>query len=208
MSLLPQDLHIHTTFSNHDHAVAPEQTVDLVAAICHARVIGISDHLEMIADDFSTYSEVVRSHGMLVGTEVNGADWLREAETAEVQYYVYHCRDRERDYRGAERLLATGRPVVIAHPLVLETDLRRIAPECHIEINNRYVWRNDWKYLQRFTDSFSFVINSDAHQPHWLNQNVARFVAAELGIRETLLFSEDEQNMTREPVEVGAETES
>jgi len=98
MNKLPQDLHIHTTFSRHDGAVAPEQTVQLVAAIAHARVMGISDHLESIVDDFPTYAEAVRSHGFRVGTEVNGADWVGEAEAVEAQYYVYHCRNREKDY--------------------------------------------------------------------------------------------------------------
>jgi len=37
---------------------------------------------------------------------------------------------------------------------------------------------------------FSFVIDSDAHQPHWLNQNIARYVARELEITETLLFTD------------------
>jgi hypothetical protein len=35
------------------------------------------------------------------------------------------------------------------------------------------------------------VIDSDAHQPHWLNQHVARRVAHKLGIAETLLFPEE-----------------
>ncbi|UCF99738.1 MAG: hypothetical protein JSV89_09410 [Spirochaetaceae bacterium] len=191
MNRLPQDLHIHTIFSRSDSAVVPEQTVELVAAIAHARIIGISDHLESIAEDFPTYADTVRACGLLVGTEVNGADWLREAEEVDVRYYVYHCRDRGEDYRGAERLLATGKPVIIAHPLVLETDLRRVPPECLIEINNRYTWRNNWRTLRPFVGSFLFVFSSDAHQPHWLNQNVARYAARELGIRETLLFSED-----------------
>jgi hypothetical protein len=34
------------------------------------------------------------------------------------------------------------------------------------------------------------VISSDAHQPNWLNQTVARHVAAELGVREKLLFDD------------------
>jgi hypothetical protein len=190
MNQLPQDLHIHTTFSHADGAVAPEQTVGLVAAIAHARVIGISDHLESIADDFPAYARTVRSFGFQVGTEVNGADWVGEAESVDAQYYVYHCRDRQRDYLGAEQLLASGRPVIIAHPLVLETDLRRVPPQCLVEINNRYVWRSDWETLKPFTGVFSFVIDSDAHQPHWLNQNVARYVAGELGITETLLFGD------------------
>jgi histidinol phosphatase-like PHP family hydrolase len=195
MNPLPQDLHIHTTFSRHDGAVAPEQTVELVAAVAHARIIGISDHLESIADDFQAYAKTVRSLGFVVGTEVNGADWVGEAEVVDAQYYVYHCRDRERDYRGAERLLATGKPLIIAHPLILETDLRRVPPRCLIEINNRYVWRSDWQILRPFTASFSFVIDSDAHQPHWLNQNVARYVARKLGISETLLFGEDGERL-------------
>jgi histidinol phosphatase-like PHP family hydrolase len=190
MNRLPQDLHIHTTFSRHDGAVAPEQTVELVAEVAHAQIVGISDHLESIVEDFEGYGETVRSYGLLVGTEVNGADWVAEAEAVDAKYYVYHCRDREGDYRGAERLLATGKPLIIAHPLILETDLRRVPAECLIEINNRYVWRSDWETLRPFTTSFSFVINSDAHQPHWLNQNVARYVARELGITETLLFGE------------------
>ena len=137
--------------------------------------------------------EILETHEaglVLVGTEVNGADWVAEAESVDAQYYVYHCRDRERDYRGAERLLATGKPLIIAHPLILETDLRRVPPQCLIEINSRYVWRSNWETLRWFTDSFSFVIDSDAHQPHWLNQNVARYVARELGIAETLPFGD------------------
>ena len=190
MNKLPQDLHIHTTFSRHDGAVAPEQTVQLVAAIAHARIVGISDHLESIVDDFPTYAQAVRSHGFRVGTEVNGADWVGEAEAVQAQYYVYHCRNRGRDYRGTERLLATGKPLIIAHPLILETDLNRVPPQCLIEINNRYVWRSNWETLRPFTEMFSFVIDSDAHQPHWLNQNIARYVARELEITETLLFTD------------------
>ena len=191
MPPLPQDLHIHTTFSKDDSAVVPEQTVALTAAVGHARIIGISDHFESIVDDFPTYAAAVRAHGLRVGTEVNGAEWVREAEAVEVQYYVYHCRDRHDDYQGAERLAATGKPVIIAHPHALETDLRKVPAECLIEINNRYVWRSPWETFRSFLKAFSFVISSDAHQPHWLNQNVARHVARELGIRETLLFSDD-----------------
>jgi histidinol phosphatase-like PHP family hydrolase len=199
MDPLPQDLHIHTTFSRNDSAVVPEQTVQLVAAVGHARIVGISDHFESVAADFSTYADSVRSYGLLVGTEVNGADWVREAEAVEAQYYVYHCRDRKADYRGAERLLGTGKAVIIAHPLILETDLRRVPPACLIEINNRYVWRSNWQDLRPFTASFSFVIGSDAHQPHWLNQNVARYVAGELNIPETLLFSEISESGSHQP---------
>lgn len=191
MYLLPQDLHIHTTFSRNDGAIVPEQTVELVASIGHARVIGISDHLESIVEEFSAYATAVSSYGFKVGTEVNGADWVQEAEAVEAQYYIYHCRDRAEDYRGAEELLGTGKPVIIAHPLILETDLRKVPHECLIEINNRYVWRSNWELLRSFTEVFSFVIDSDAHQPHWLNQNVARRVAHKLGIVETLLFPDE-----------------
>lgn len=186
---VPQDLHIHTTFSRGDGAVVPEQTVELVARIAHARVIGISDHLEYVYDDFPLYSRTVRQHRLKLGAEVNGAEWAGRAIGLLVDYYVYHCRDRAEDYRGAEALLATGRPVIIAHPQMLETNLDRVHPACLIEINNRYVWRdNGYHGLKPFAGRFSFVINSDAHQPHWLNQNAARFVARDLGIRETLVF--------------------
>ena len=46
----PQDLHIHTVFSDQDSSVVPEQTPELVARIAHAQVIGISDHFEHFAD--------------------------------------------------------------------------------------------------------------------------------------------------------------
>jgi histidinol phosphatase-like PHP family hydrolase len=194
MQRVPQDLHIHTTFSSHDGAVVPEQTVQLVAAVAHARSMGISDHFESIAEDFPAYARAVRAWGLHVGTEINGADWVEEAASIEAEYYLYHCRDRAADYRGAERLLSTGAPVIIAHPLILETDLRRVPPECLIEINNRYISRSNWSdMLPPFVDLFRFVIGSDAHQPHWLNQNVARYVAGELGIEEKLLFPEGAQ---------------
>jgi len=38
-----QDLHVHTVFSHGDGAIVPEQTVELVAAVGHARILGISD---------------------------------------------------------------------------------------------------------------------------------------------------------------------
>jgi len=185
----PQDLHVHTTFSRGDSAVVPEMTVELVASIAHARVLGISDHLEYVAEAFPEYERTVRAFGLRLGIEVNGADWVTAAELAPVDYYLYHCRDRQQDYRGAERLAASGRPVIIAHPHVLETDLSKVAPECLIEINNRYAWRDHgYRRLSAFAGRFRFVIGSDAHQPHWLNQNAARFIAGELGIRETILF--------------------
>lgn len=189
---VPQDLHIHTTFSAGDGAILPEQTIALVAAVRHARVVGISDHLEFVyGRGFDPYRAEVQRHGLHVGVEVNGHDWLDDALAVDVEYYIYHCRDHAADYRGAEKLLATGRPVIIAHPMVLDTNLDRVPPSCLIEVNNRYVWRNDWRAgLGPWVDRFRFVIGSDAHQPHWLNQSVARMVAAELGIRETILFGE------------------
>ena len=186
---LPQDLHVHTVFSRGDGAVVPEQTVELVAGIRHARVLGISDHLEYVGDDFAEYARTVRAHRLKLGLEVNGAEWVAAAEALPVDYYIYHCRDRAEDYRGAERLAATGRPAIIAHPQALQTDLERVSPACLIEINNRYAWREQgWQALAPFVQRFRFVIGSDAHQPHWLNQTAARFIARELGVRETLLF--------------------
>ena len=41
-----QDLHIHTVFSSEDKSLAPEQTIELVAFANHAKVVGISDHIE------------------------------------------------------------------------------------------------------------------------------------------------------------------
>ena len=48
MKMLQQDLHIHTTYSTNDNSVVPEQTVALVAAVNHANIVGISDHLEYL----------------------------------------------------------------------------------------------------------------------------------------------------------------
>jgi len=186
---LPQDLHVHTTFSLHDGAVVPEQTVELVARIAHARVLGISDHLEYVGDAFEEYARTVRAHHLKLGLEINGAEWVAAAQALPVDYYMYHCRDRAEDYRGAERLAAAGRPVIIAHPQALQTNLEKVSPACLVEINNRYAWRDQgYRALAPFVGRFRFVIGSDAHQPHWLNQTAARFIARELGVQETLLF--------------------
>ena len=186
---LPQDLHVHTVFSRHDGSVVPEQTVELVARIAHARVLGISDHLEYVGDAFEEYARTVRAHRLRLGLEVNGAEWVGAALALPVDYYLYHCRDRAEDYRGAENLADSGKPVIIAHPNALQTDLSRVSPSCLVEINNRYAWRDQgWKALAAHVGRFRFVIGSDAHQPHWLNQTAARFIARELGVRETLLF--------------------
>jgi len=187
---LPQDLHVHTAFSYDDGAIVPEQTVEVVAAVGHARVIGISDHFEYVcAERFAAYREAVRGHGFVLGTEVAGPEWVADAAAADLDYYMLHCHDTPGHYAAAERLLETGRPVIIAHPMLLDTDLDRVPPECLIEINNRYVWRDDWRArLGPYTQRFRFVIGSDAHQPHWLSQRVARGVARALGVKETLLF--------------------
>lgn len=185
----PQDLHLHTTFSYSDDSVVPEQTLDLVASVRHASVMGCSDHLNDVVDNFETYARAVRAHGLHIGTEVDGADWVIKAVGLPVEYYVYHCRDREEDYRGAATLLATGKPLIIAHPQVLGTNPSRLPQGCLIEINNRYSWQRGSEALfKACIGRFEFVISSDAHQPHWLNQNVARAVAERLGIRERLLF--------------------
>lgn len=187
-----QDLHIHTVYSVGDGAVVPQQTLELIKEFKHSRIIGISDHLEYIPD-FEVYSKAVRQAGFYLGTEVKGGEWADRACETEVDYYVYHCLDTPEDYRGAEKMLVTGRPVIIAHPQFLETDLSKVPDGCLIEINNRYVWRNNWKgsYYTSQKHRLRFVISSDAHQPNWLNQQYARFAARELEIEETLLFAEN-----------------
>ena len=186
---VPQDLHIHTTFSHLDSAVVKEQTPELIAHVRHADSIGISDHFEHFYDQYEFYVETLTKYGFHVGTEIDGSDYVKEASLFDFEYYIYHCRNFPSEYTGIETLLATGKPVIIAHPMVLETDLNKIPRGCYIEINNRYVWRNNWnKFLAPYTDEFNFVIGSDAHQPAWLNQNVARYVAGELGIVESILF--------------------
>lgn len=191
--LLPQDLHIHTVFSSSDSSIVPEQTIDTILRYRHARIIGISDHLECLDADKSTelYMDAVREAGLLPGIEVNGAEWVERALEIDFLYFVYHCRDKAEDYRGALKLLTTGRPVIIAHPHALGTNLDKVPPGCHIEINNRYVWRTDWlKTLAPYANRFSFVLGSDAHQPNWLNQHIAGYVAETLGIKQTILFEE------------------
>ncbi len=186
-----QDLHIHTTYSTGDSAVVPEQTVQFIAALTHARIVGISDHFEYLTGKaFADYEKTVRSHKFYVGTEINGALWVTQAAELNFDYFLYHCRDRDEDYRGTEVLLSTGKPVIIAHPFILETNLNRLPSECLIEINNRYIWRNDWKScLKRYIKRFRFVLSSDAHQPNWLNQLIAQYVAGKMGIKETILFN-------------------
>lgn len=188
--MLQQDLHIHTTYSTGDSAVVPEQTVDLVAMVRHATVIGISDHFDyLLGGVFETYARKIREAGLKVGTEVDGHTWVDEATGYDVDYYIFHCRDHDADYRGLETLLRTNKPVIVAHPNALATNLSRVPTECLVEINNRYVWQSDWKrYYGPYKDHFRFVTSSDAHQPNWLGQAVAKRVANHLGIIEHLVF--------------------
>lgn len=188
--MLQQDLHIHTTYSTSDNSVAPEQTVALIAAVKHAITVGISDHFECLVNgSFEDYKKEIRQAGMKVGVEVDGHPWVEEATNYDVDYYIFHCRDQNADYRCLDKLMATGKPVIIAHPNVLQTNLNRVPSECLAEINNRYVWRTDWKqYYGPFKNQFKFIISSDAHQPNWLAQTVAHYAATQLGIKEHLVF--------------------
>jgi hypothetical protein len=189
--MLPQDLHIHTTWSHGDSSVVPEQTIELVAALRHASTVGISDHFEHVHDRFDDYARAVKAAGLKLGTEVDGHQWVDAALEVDCDYRIFHCRDRDADYRALERLAASGRPVIVAHPNALQTDLDRVSGDCCVELNNRYIWRCDWRaFYGPYRERFKFVIGSDAHQPNWLGQSVARYVAAELGIAETLLFPE------------------
>ena len=80
---------------------------------------------------------------------------------------------------------ATERPVIIAHPNALQTNLDRVPDTCLIELNNRYLWRCDWRTCYGpYRDRFQFLVNSDNHQPNWLSQRVARMEAAELDVQE------------------------
>ena len=85
--MLQQDLHIHTTFSTSDNAVVPEQTLSLVAAVKHAGIIGISDHLECLVNgSFENYEKEIRQAGLKVGVEVDGHPWVDEATKYKVDY--------------------------------------------------------------------------------------------------------------------------
>ncbi len=188
--LYAQDLHIHTVFSTGDSAVSREQTVEMVARIHHARIIGISDHFEYIGEEnYMKYKETVTGFGFKLGTEVDGHKWVEPALNHDFDYYIYHCWDDPKDYRGLEKLMSKGRPVIVAHPYATGTSLDKIPESSIVEINNRYVIRYDWKaFFSEYLNKFRFVLSSDAHQPNWLNLNVSRFVAGELGIREEILF--------------------
>lgn len=187
---VPQDLHIHTVYSTGDSSVVREQTIGFIAKLRHAERTGISDHFEYLLNGvFDRYEKEIREKGFNVGMEICAPEYIGEALTMNGDYYVYHCRDTRRDYRSLEKLLTTGKPVIVAHPFMMGTDLAKVPVECYIEVNNRYIWRGDWKKnLTPWVDEKKFVISSDAHQPNWLNQNVARYVCSTLGIAESLLF--------------------
>ncbi len=188
--LYNQDLHIHTIFSTGDSVVSREQTVELIAKINHAKIIGISDHFEYIMNEYyDKYRQAVTSFGFKLGTEVDGHRWIDAALNYDFDYYIYHCRDNSKDYKGLVKLMSGGRPVIIAHPCAIGTNLDKVPENSIVEINNRYVIRHDWKsFFSGYLNKFRFVLSSDAHQPNWLNLNVSRFVASELGIREEILF--------------------
>ena len=190
--LCNQDLHIHTVFSVGDSAVSQEQTLDLISKIRHAKIIRISDHFEYIGiEKYEEYKEGVLKYNFKLGTEVDGKEFVKEASMLDFDYYLYHCYDSQNDYKGIDTLLNTGKPVIIAHPEMSDTRLSKIPPECYLEINNRYIFRYDWyNYYKDYKDKFTFILSSDAHQPHWLNQNAAKYVADQLGIKETILFSD------------------
>ena len=127
--MLTQDLHIHTTYSATDSAIVPEQTIALVAAVRHARVVGISDHFEnLVRGAFERYAGEVQQAGLKLGVEVDGHAWTSEAADYPVEYYIVHCRDQDADYKALEQLIETGRPVIIAHPTAFATNLNRAPP--------------------------------------------------------------------------------
>lgn len=187
---LKQDLHIHTIYSTGDSAIIPQQTIELIAAMKHSEIIGISDHFDYLTGPvFDKYEKNVRKFDFRLGTEVNGHSWVDEALQYPFDYYVYHCYNTHADYKGAERLLASGKPLIIAHPQALDTDLSKVPSQALIEINNRYVFRFDWrKYYTPFLKQFRFILGSDAHQPNWLNHTVSAYVAGELGVENTIIF--------------------
>jgi histidinol phosphatase-like PHP family hydrolase len=192
--LIPQDLHIHTIFSTGDSSIVPEQTPELIASVRHARKIGISDHIEYLyGPTFGDYASTIRDYGFHLGAEIVQVQDVDYALSLPLEYRVFHCYDEDRCYKAAEKMVDSGVPLIIAHPMALGTDMSRIPPEAIVEINNRYIWKNDWRFFYTpWRERFRFIFSSDAHQPNWLNQNVARFVGGQLGIRETLLFLENE----------------
>jgi len=190
IQILKQDLHIHTTYSTGDRSVVPEQTVELIDELNHAEIRGISDHFDYLEGPvFEEYRSKVHSRGFYCGCEVNDSEDALEAVKYPYDYYIFHCRDKASEYRGAEKLLETGKPVIVSHPMAIGADLNKVPTECLIEVNNRYVWKNDYmSYYPPHLERFRFVIGSDAHQPNWLNHVVAMHAAEKLGIEAHLVF--------------------
>jgi histidinol phosphatase-like PHP family hydrolase len=189
--MLLQDLHIHTVFSRNDPAIVPEQTIELISKIRHASIIGISDHIEhMTREIFDEYEKVIRQYGFLVGAEIDGPKSIDFAIDVDPDYFVYHCYDSNEAYQGVYQLLDTGKPLIIAHPLIMKTNLNKLPTDCFIEISNRYVWKSDWRnQFSPFLNRFRFVFSSDAHQPVMLNQTVAKYVGDQLGIQQSVVFA-------------------
>jgi len=189
--LSKQDIHIHTVFSAADGAILPQQTMEMIAFAQHAEIVGISDHFEMFMPyRWEEYRKEVKKFNFHLGTEVNGHESVDLALRYDFEYYVYHCWGNEpKDYTTLKKLQQSEKPVIIAHPYATGTDLNKIPEGSIVEINNRYVWRYDWKtFLSPYVNKFRWVFSSDAHQPNWLNQQIALRVANELSISETILF--------------------
>lgn len=148
---LIQDLHIHTIFSSEE--CCPEQTLEMINEVRHADIIGISDHFEQIQDVETYFTEVKRFH-FHVGTEIDGTRMLEKAVEFPFEYFFYHCRDHENDYNGIDKLLKTGKPVIISHPNIFNTDPLKIPKECFVEINNSHVLESpiDPKLFSQFED--------------------------------------------------------
>lgn len=186
-----QDLHIHSTYSTGDTAVAPQQTLELIAALEHAEVRGISDHFEYLteASVFEEYRRKAHNLGFYCGCEVNDSSDAEKALDYPYDYYIYHCRNQASEYKGAERLLEAGKPIIISHPMAMGADLNKVPTDCFIEVNNRYVWQREYKnYYSPHLNRFRFLCGSDAHKPNWLNHLVASYAMEEMGLENTLIF--------------------
>lgn len=188
---LKQDLHIHTIFSQDDSSVIKEQTLEMISFANHAEIVGISDHFEMFMPEmYEEYCDKLREFNFHIGTEVNGHASVDMAMEYDFEYYIYHCWGHvDKDYQGLEKLQSSGKPIIVAHPYAIGTDLGKIPQNSIVEINNRYIWRFNWKkLLLPYISKFNWIFSSDAHQPNWLNQQIARNVGKELKIQETILF--------------------
>ncbi|MDC7224092.1 MAG: hypothetical protein PQJ60_10150 [Spirochaetales bacterium] len=188
---IEQDLHIHTVYSTGDSSVEPQQNIPFIKSLNHARVAGISDHFEYLTEVFEAYREEVHSHGFWCGCEIDRGHHTPHALDLPFDYYIFHCRNEASEYAAAEKLLESGKPVIISHPMAIGADLNKVPSGCFIEVNNRYVWKGD--YMSFYTphlDRFRFVLGSDAHKPNWLNHLVCQQAADQLGIQPTRIFDE------------------